>query len=305
MSITESPALLLAEYAVISLGSGATFLSCERARGVVRRDLHGRKYARARAAHVCVRAGRSRPRSRSATRRVRTRRRGESPARDPGRARSGIALVSLTMSLSISFVVFLATSFGDNGRCDMSEAGCWREYVRVWACVAAGAFAVGCAALRMRVRPEEEPAPPAPEGADFADRAAAARLSGGGGGGGAPRTSIAGAVAPRLSTGSGSAGVGGRGSVNTERHVSAASRVSSALQSLNSVSIAAVVGAEVRALAGRCRGYLSSTLLLVLLLMLLLLLLRAPPLVARIWSSMCPCLSGRGCGSSRRDFSGL
>ena len=70
--------------------------------------------------------------------------------------------VSLTMSLSISFTVALDKVYGEHADCTY-QPHCWRNYVRVYAVVCGGVFAVG--ALTLLARPTK-PKPRAPSADD-------------------------------------------------------------------------------------------------------------------------------------------
>ena len=74
--------------------------------------------------------------------------------------------VSLTMSLSISFTVLVDKVYGNNFDC-ADDPHCWREYVRVYALLCGGVFALGVVALA--VRPQRK-SPQQPAAGDVEDQ---------------------------------------------------------------------------------------------------------------------------------------
>jgi len=57
----------------------------------------------------------------------------------------GIAMVSLCMSLSLSVIIAVTNGYANAEDCQV--AGCWRDYLRVYASVCAGAMYVGSLGL--------------------------------------------------------------------------------------------------------------------------------------------------------------
>lgn len=63
---------------------------------------------------------------------------------------AAIGLVSLTMSLSISFTVFINKGYNQFVGCSVDTPGCWRDYVRAYAVLGGAAFVLGAITLLLR-----------------------------------------------------------------------------------------------------------------------------------------------------------